>query len=137
MSISVAFPIEDFLLYGDEGIKRALRTAVMETIAAEVDGASQRRVIVSMTDFDRGAIAALDLLIRGNTVTEDETSWQEHVEGIRAAIEEGGLALAIRREQEFEATLDDPDFTVDDTYGPFPADLAAIAAARGDPEAGR
>ena len=81
--------------------------------------------------LNRGATAALDLLLRGMTVTEDETSAEEHAEGILAAIKEGGIALAIRREIEFEKNLDieeEPNF-VRDTYGAFPAHLAAIAKA--------
>jgi hypothetical protein len=71
-------------------------------------------------------VAVLDLLVRAVVVTEDETDWREHAEGIRAAVTEGGLALAIQREMDFEATLEDPEFTVADTYGEFPTSLLAI-----------
>ena len=76
--------------------------------------------------LNRGAKAAIDLLLRAVAVTEDETSWQEHAEGLLSAIEEGGLVLAIKREMEYEATLDDGEFTIADDYGPFPADLVAL-----------
>ena len=83
-------------------------------------------------DLNIGAVAALDLLLRGMTVTEDETSAEEHAEGILAAIKEGGLALAVRREMEFEANLDieeEPNF-VAETYGPFPAHLARLSESK-------
>jgi hypothetical protein len=76
--------------------------------------------------LDRGAKAALDLLMRAFTVTEDETAWQEHADGILSAIEEGGLALAVKREMEFEKTLDDDWFSVDEAYGAFPESLLAL-----------
>lgn len=81
-----------------------------------------------MNDLDRGAIAALDLLLRGTVVTEDETTWEEHAEGIRYAIKEGGLALAIRREMEFERSLNaSGEFSVAQTYGRFPERLRRLA----------
>jgi hypothetical protein len=80
----------------------------------------------SKAALDRGAKAAIDLLLRAAEVTEDETSIQEQAEGMLSAIAEGGLALAIKREMEFEKTLDDDEFSVADDYGPFPADLAGL-----------
>lgn len=77
-----------------------------------------------MTD----ATLALDLLDRAVLTTEDETEWREHSEGIRAAIREGGLVLAIQRQLDFEDSLDDDGFTAEDTYGPFPAALRAALA---------
>ena len=72
-------------------------------------------------------VSVLNLLDRAVVVTEDETSWQDHSEGIRAAIAEGGLGLAIRRQMAFEATLDDDEFSIVDDYGEFPPALAALA----------
>ena len=87
-----------------------------------------------MNDLDRGALLAIDLLMRGVLVTEDETSPEEHAEGIRAAVKEGGIALAIRREMDFERSLNIPgEFNVTQTYGRFPRGLAAFAAPLEDP----
>ena len=80
-----------------------------------------------MNELDRGAIAAIDLLLRAQTVTEDETTIQEHAETMRGVIASEGLPVAIRREMDFEAALDDPEFPVIEAYGPFPPDLAALA----------
>lgn len=91
-----------------------------------------------MNDLDRGALAALRLLERAMLVTEDETEPRDHMEGIAAAIKEGGIGLAIRREMEFERTLNIPgrwwawpssgEFNVTRDYGRFPRSLALLAA---------
>lgn len=74
------------------------------------------------------AALVLDLLDRAVLTTEDETEWRDHTDGIRAAIKEGGLTLAIQRQRDFEATLEMDEWSVAEAYGPFPESLAAALA---------
>ncbi len=74
----------------------------------------------------------LELLDRAVLTTEDETEWRDHSEGIRGAIKEGGLRLAIQRQLDFETSLDaDEEGFTEDTYGEFPASLRAALEAKG------
>lgn len=78
--------------------------------------------------LDRGALIAVDLFLRACLVTEDETTPQEFAEGLRAAVKEGGIGLAIRREMDFERSLNiRGEFNVTQAYGRFPKSLAAYA----------
>lgn len=76
-----------------------------------------------MTDLDRGAVAALRLLLRGQEYAMGEESIQESAETIIEAVESDGLPVVIARERDYE--LD--NFEAEDR-DEFPPDLAAIAA---------
>jgi hypothetical protein len=91
-----------------------------------------------LTDFDRGALIAVRLFQRSCLVTEDETEPREHSEGMEVAIREGGLGLAIRREMDFERSLNIPgEVNVTRDYGRFPASIAKYAAPTEPEEADR
>jgi hypothetical protein len=84
---------------------------------------------MSRTELDHGAMLAIRLLRRSVLVTEDETELMELAEGMEAAIREGGIGLAIRREMDFEKTLNMPgEFSVREAYGRFPESLAKYAS---------
>ena len=74
-----------------------------------------------LTEFDRGAVAAIRLLLRSMEVTEDETEWSELAEGLVDGIEREGLPAMVRRGLDFE---DDFIECAEETYGPFPRELA-------------
>jgi hypothetical protein len=80
-----------------------------------------------MTEADRGAVAAIELLLRGMEVTEDETEWRDMAETLVGAVTAYGLPVAVRREIEFEKQLkrDEEDWA--GLYPPFPRSLAAWA----------
>lgn len=88
------------------------------------------------TELDRGAVAAIRLLLRSMEVTEDETEWSELAEGLVDGIEREGLPAMVRLGIDFER-----DFIEEcaEIYGPFPRDLAVLARGvpktvwRGDP----
>lgn len=82
------------------------------------------------SELDRGALAALDLLKRGQDTSEGEERIEETLETIREAIAADGLPVVIRRQMDHESDFIDPEFR--DNYGPFPTDLAEIA--RGVPK---
>lgn len=80
-----------------------------------------------MTDRDRGAIAALRLLLRANEVHEGEEEMTTTADDIANAIERKGLAATVRFQMDAETDyLMDEEAT--DDYDPFPPDLAAIAS---------
>jgi len=81
----------------------------------------------TMTDRDRGAIAALNLLARSDEVHEGEEVWTTTADDIINAIEREGLAATIRLQMDAETDYLFGAGAVDD-YEPFPADLDAIAA---------
>lgn len=81
-----------------------------------------------MTDLDRGAIAALQLLTRSVVVTEGETEPEQLADDIESAIRKGGLANAVRLQMNHERTLNiRGEFSVTETYGRFPRSLARLA----------
>lgn len=88
------------------------------------------------SDLDQGALLAIRLLHRAVKVTEDETEPWELSEGIESAIKEGGIGLAIRREMDFEQTLNiRGECNVREMYGRFPESLARFAAPKESPNA--
>lgn len=77
-----------------------------------------------VADFDRGALAAFELLERGWNTHDGEDSYEDTAKDIRAAIEADGLAVVIRRQMDYEADFLDED----DLPDPFPDSLRTWAS---------
>ncbi len=98
-------------------------------MTATDDRPGEGAAMYEMTDRDKGALAALALLVRSDEAHEGEEDWRTTADDIASAIGREGLAATIRLQMDAETDyFADSEDDLNEMYGPFPAPLAAIAA---------